>query len=125
MLNDATGPISFVKATPAQLHFHTHSEHIISGASYPLEMHIVHFIKPEQLPACPAPDGCIVVLGILFALTDQEEEVSPALRQLIEAMPLNENNSKAVEGTVNVNGLLPNNRTYFTYEGSLTSPPCT
>eukprot|EP00775_Hariotina_reticulata_P003382 gene3382-3656_t len=122
---NGTGPISFVKATPAQLHFHTHSEHVISGASYPLEMHIVHFIQPDQLPACPAPSGCPVVLGIFFALTDREDEVSPELRRLIEAMPLNEGQSQTVKGTVDVNELLPSSRTYFTYEGSLTTPPCT
>eukprot|EP00775_Hariotina_reticulata_P003380 gene3380-3655_t len=120
-----TGPISFVKATPAQLHFHTHSEHVISGASYPLEMHIVHFIKPDQLPACPAPSGCPVVLGMFFALIDREDEVSPELRRLIEAMPLTEGQSQTVKGTVDVNELLPSSRTYFTYEGSLTTPPCT
>lgn len=125
VLSNSTGPISFVKATPAQLHFHTHSEHIISGASYPLEMHIVHFIKPDQLPACPAPNGCPVVLGVFFALTDREDDVSPELRRLIEAMPLNEGQSQTVKGIVDVNALLPSSRTYFTYEGSLTTPPCT
>lgn len=58
---------SMVKATPAQFHFHTHSEHIINGAEYPLEMHIVHFIKKDQLPAC-GDAGCPVVLGKLQVL---------------------------------------------------------
>ncbi len=69
------GDISYVKATPAQFHFHSHSEHVMSGAEYPLEMHIVHFIKPDQLPSCPKPQGCPVVLGVMLALTDNEKEV--------------------------------------------------
>jgi hypothetical protein len=68
------GAVSYVKATPAQFHFHSHSEHVMSGAEYPLEMHIVHFIKPDQLPSCPAP-GCPAVVGVMLALTDKEDEV--------------------------------------------------
>jgi hypothetical protein len=26
----------------------------VLAAAYPLEMHIVHFIKPDQPPSCPA-----------------------------------------------------------------------
>jgi uncharacterized membrane protein len=46
----------------------------MSGAEYPLEMHIVHFIKPDQLPSCPA-QGCPVVVAVMLALTDTENEV--------------------------------------------------
>jgi hypothetical protein len=57
---------------------------------FPLELHIVHFILPDQLPACGEVQGypgCPVVLGIMFALTDNEEDVKPELRRLVEAMP--------------------------------------
>jgi carbonic anhydrase len=87
-------------------------------------MHIVHFIKPDQLPACKAP-GCPVVLGIMLALTDSEAEVKPELRRLIEAMPLNEGANATVKGALDLAKLLPADKTYFTYEGSLTTPPCT
>jgi carbonic anhydrase len=113
-----------VKATPAQFHFHTHSEHVVAGAEYALEMHIVHVIKGDQLPAC-GDKGCPVVLGIMFALTNDESKVSPELRKIIDAMPLNEGDSNTIQGTIDVNALLPSNRTYVTYEGSLTAPPCT
>lgn len=94
------------------------------GAEYPLELHIVHFIKPDQLPACPQR-GCPVVLGVLLALTDKESEVNPELRKLVQAMPLQEGATGNVAGNVNLNNLLPADRSYFTYEGSLTPPPCT
>lgn len=36
-----TGPVTgTVKATPSQFHFHTHSEHLVNGMQYPLELHI-------------------------------------------------------------------------------------
>jgi carbonic anhydrase len=78
-----------VSATPAQFHFHTHSEHIISGAEYALELHIVHFIKKDQLPAC-GDAACPVVLGVMLALTNDESKVSPELRKIINAMQLDE-----------------------------------
>jgi carbonic anhydrase len=89
-----------------------------------MEMHIVHFIKPDQLPACKDP-GCPTVLGIMLALTDNEAEVKPELRRLIEAMPLNEGQSANATGDINIGALLPEDMTYLTYEGSLTTPPCT
>jgi carbonic anhydrase len=86
-------------------------------------MHIVHFVKSDQLPACGA-GGCPVVLGVMVALTTNESEVSPELRRVVEAMPLDEG-SATIAGELNVNALLPEDRTFFTYEGSLTTPPCT
>lgn len=52
-------------------------------------------------------------------------QVKPELRKLIEAMPLNEGATGNAAGKIDVNALLPTDRTYFTYEGSLTAPPCT
>lgn len=99
-----------------------------AGAEYPMEMHIVHFIMPDQLPACAnlsGLPGCPMVLGVMLALTLKEEEVKPELRTLINALPLNEGSKGAIPGDLNVNALLPDDKSYFTYEGSLTTPPCT
>lgn len=98
-----------------------------AGAVFPLEMHIVHFILPDQLPACgqiKGFPGCPVVLGIMFALTDNEDDVKPELRRLVEAMPRTEGRNATIAGELDVGALLPDNRTYMTYEGSLTTPPC-
>lgn len=87
----------------------------MAGVQMPLEMHIVHFIRKDQLPAC-GEAGCPAVLGVLLELTDNEDEVKPELRKIMEAMPLNEEESATISGTININNLLPANRTYITYE---------
>jgi hypothetical protein len=92
-----------------------------------MEMHIVHFILPDQLPACAAVKGypgCPVVLGNMLSLTMNESDVKPELRRLIEAMPLHEGRTANMTGPLDVGALLPSNMTYVTYEGSLTTPPC-
>lgn len=61
----------------------------------------------------------------MLALTDNEAEVSPELRKLIEAMPLDEGKSAVVPGKLDLDVLLPKDRTHYAYEGSLTAPPCT
>jgi len=88
----------------------------------------VHFIKPDQLPVCANVSGlpgCPVVLGVMLALTLKEDEVKPELRAVIDAMPMNEGGKATISGDLNVNALLPDDKSYFTYEGSLTTPPCT
>jgi hypothetical protein len=77
ILTGAGLPSRRVTAVPKQFHFHTSSEHVVSGRSLPLEMHVVHYVMPSQLPSCP-PDGCIVVLGVLFELTDDAGECGAA-----------------------------------------------
>lgn len=60
----------------------------------------------------------------MFALTDSEDEVKPELRRLVEAMPRNEGQNTTITGELDVGALLPDNRTYMMYEGSLTTTPC-
>jgi len=43
------GNITYVKATPAQFHFHSTSEHVVSGTSFTLTMDVI-FMKLPPLP---------------------------------------------------------------------------
>ena len=91
----------------AQLHFHTPSEHTIDGTRYPAEVHLVH----------AADDAQLAVVGVMF----EEGEENAALAEFWNNIP---NIEEA--GTVNFNAgsLLPDDRTAYTYSGSLTTPPC-
>ncbi|EFJ39358.1 hypothetical protein VOLCADRAFT_71391 [Volvox carteri f. nagariensis] len=111
-----------VKAIPLQFHFHTVSEHLVGGKYYPLELHIVH--RVTDLPACTA--GCFSVTGVLFELTQSED--NPFLEAIWAAMPMREGaiNYLPPDAEVRLEELLPppSSREYVTYEGSLTTPPC-
>lgn len=98
--------------TLKQFHFHYHSEHTINGKSAPMEVHFVH----ED-----AKTGNLMVLGVLLE--------AGATNNLIDQLWNNIPKVKEQETTVNSVTvdpllLLPANRKYYQYTGSLTTPPC-
>lgn len=94
-----------------QIHFHEHSEHLISGVLYPVEIHLVH----------TDGDGGLCVLAVL----GKEGEESQIFRLLESFLPLEMGESKAIDVNCDLNQLLPDDRTFYSYTGSLTTPPCT
>jgi carbonic anhydrase len=93
-----------------QFHFHAPSENRIDGKSYPLEAHLVHADK----------DGNLAVVSVVFDLGPANPAVAAAWGQ----MPKTEGKA-ALPAKVTANGLLPTDRDYYRYNGSLTTPPCT
>ena len=99
--------------TLAQFHFHAPSEHTVDGTSYPLEMHLVH------LDAAGKPAA---VVGV-FIRAGKE---NAALARAFQSLPAKEGDKVAPPGeTIDAGALLPADKTFFTYAGSLTTPPCT
>lgn len=94
-----------------QGHFHSPSEHTIAGQSYPMEIHLVHL----------AEDGQIAVVGVMV----EEGEENPMLNRIWSFMPEKVGESTQSPLTVFEAGVLPPTRNYFSYDGSLTTPPCT
>jgi carbonic anhydrase len=94
-----------------QFHFHTPSEHTIDGKGFPLELHLVH----------QASDQSMVVIGVLMS----EGASNLALGRFWERLP--KTVGEADTGIkLDINDLLPRGiDDYFTYAGSLTTPPCT
>lgn len=93
-----------------QFHFHAPSEHTIDGVAEAMELHLVHITD----------DGAIAVVGVM--LTESEENA--ALKSVFEAMPAMAGPEQEVTGSVDLNALLPAQRTSYRYSGSLTTPPC-
>lgn len=115
----------------SQLHYHwgdsdDHgSEDEVDGVSYPMELHMV-FYKKEYLDATSALDHSdgLCVLACLFEVSDVHNDnfngFSKVLPQIIEA-----ETEAAFDEAPALYDLLPHDKThYFTYNGSLTTPPC-
>ncbi len=92
-----------------QFHFHTPSEHTVQGKYYLLELHFVHQAK----------DGQLAVVGVVF----DEGQAHPEIAKLWKEAPRHEG-KKALSGKVDMASLLPSDRDYYRYSGSLTTPPC-
>ena len=93
-----------------QFHFHTPSEHALNGTRQAMEAHLVH--RDE--------DGKLLVVGVLMR-ADPTVLPNAALRAALRAAPTGEGESRI---SVNAAALLPSQRSFFEYEGSLTTPPC-
>ncbi|MCB0355438.1 MAG: carbonic anhydrase family protein, partial [Bdellovibrionales bacterium] len=93
-----------------QVHFHSHSEHSISGKFFPLEAHFVHSNK----------NGELAVVGVLFV----EGNANPYLESMWQQFPAEKNRKVASTTSFNPANLLPAIKTYYHYDGSLTTPPC-
>lgn len=93
------------------LDFHTPSEHYFDGAPYPMELHLVH----------KAEDGALAVLGVMIKVGAHNEVVEGIWLNT----PPNLGENKIDTIAYSAESLLPANRDYYAYEGSLTTPPCT
>ena len=91
--------------TLLQFHAHDPSEHTIDGDSYPLEIHFVHRNDAGEL----------AVVGVMI----EEGESNPSYGPVVEGVE-----TRGATATVEFAQLLPEQLDYFTYDGSLTTPPC-
>lgn len=94
-----------------QYHFHTPGENLIEGQSYPLEAHLVH--ANDQ--------GNLAVIGVMF----EQGEANTALEQLLADLPAETGSTRSLSEPLNTVELLPEERSYYHFNGSLTTPPCT
>lgn len=94
-----------------QYHFHTPSENQIDGHSYPLEAHFVH----------ANADGEIAVIAVMFEVGKENTALNP----IIAAMPKQLNQEVVVKQRMDLKPLFPEDRHYYRFSGSLTTPPCT
>ncbi|QBQ54447.1 carbonic anhydrase [Nitrosococcus wardiae] len=94
-----------------QVHFHAPSEHHMEGKEFPMEGHLVH--ADEQ--------GNLAVISIFY----KGKDPNPALAKLWEIMPRRRGEHHRVEAHISAAELLPSDKSYYLYNGSLTTPPCT
>jgi carbonic anhydrase len=95
-----------------QFHFHRPSEEKVDGQRFDMVAHLVH----------KADDGALAVVAILLERGNE----NPFIQTLWNNMPLEKNTAVAPPSTmIDLNALLPASPSYYTYMGSLTTPPCT
>jgi carbonic anhydrase len=94
-----------------QFHFHRPSEESIRGKRFQMEVHLVH--KNAR--------GELAVVSVLI----RGGNSNPVLRQVFANLPPSGQKEASVAGaTLDPTQLLPKVRGYYTFEGSLTTPPC-
>lgn len=95
-----------------QFHFHRPSEEKINGRAYDMVVHLVH--------KSPDDDKLAVVAVMLERGKDH-----PLIQTLWNNLPLERNDEVAPPNlTIDPATLLPDDKRYYTYMGSLTTPPC-
>ncbi len=95
-----------------QFHYHSHSEHQLDGEHLPLEIHFVH----QESSTSDA-----IVVGAFFA-EGAENELFTAF--LSDFPKKKEDPSFTSTEEIELGSILPSNKSFYHYEGSLTTPPC-
>lgn len=95
-----------------EFHFHRPSEERIQGKASAMVAHFVHRNEAGQL----------AVVGVLL----KEGRAHPLIKAVWDNAPQQQGAEAAPAGvSINPASLLPANRNYYAYEGSLATPPCT
>ena len=94
-----------------QFHFHHPSEERIHGKHYAMVAHLVH--KNDK--------GELAVVAVLIHQSAANEHLKP----VFDNFPAEGSESKAAGSDFDPTQLLPQKHGYYTFEGSLTTPPCT
>ena len=93
-----------------QFHFHRPSEERINGRQFDMVAHLVH----------KDMEGKLAVVAVLL----DRGSVQPVVQTVWNNLPLEKGDEVAARATLDLNALLPSERGYYTYMGSLTTPPC-
>jgi carbonic anhydrase len=94
-----------------QFHFHRPSEEKVNGKAYDMVVHLVH----------RNDEGQLAVIAVLL----EKGIEHPLIQTLWNNMPLEKNMEVSPAEPIDLMQLLPEVRSYWTYMGSLTTPPCT
>lgn len=97
--------------TLKQFHFHTPSENLIDGRTYPLEIHFVN----------SSDQGELTVIGVMI----DEGQENPVIADILNNLPARVNQAQKLTKPLALAHLMPGDKHYYRFSGSLTTPPCT
>ncbi|MEI6327814.1 MAG: carbonic anhydrase family protein [Pseudanabaena sp. ELA645] len=93
-----------------QFHFHTPSEHAINAKASAMELHLVHRNAAGQL----------AVVGVML----NKGKANPLIEEVWQNIPATGKTNTVSDRLIDASGLLPIRKAYYSYDGSLTTPPC-
>ncbi|MBM3371503.1 MAG: carbonic anhydrase family protein, partial [Betaproteobacteria bacterium] len=94
-----------------QFNFHAPSEHRINFRNYPMNINFIH----------KSSEGRLALIGVLL----DAGGMNPAMDYLWAHLPLSKGDTvEPKSASLDMNQLLPKERAYFQFMGSLTTPPC-
>ena len=96
-----------------QYEFHHPTEHAVQGKLTEMDVHLLH----------KSADGKVAIIAV--RLVEDRDKPNAVLAMLWPHLPTTAGKTAKVTEMVNAGGLLPSDRGYWTYMGSLTRPPCT
>ncbi|XP_048210942.1 carbonic anhydrase 5A, mitochondrial [Perognathus longimembris pacificus] len=111
-----------------QFHFHwgagdeRGSEHAVDGHVFPAELHLVHWnsVKYANYKEAVLGENGLAVIGVFLKLGAPHQ----ALQKLVDILPeIKHKDTWSAVGPFDPSCLLPACRDYWTYPGSLTTPP--
>lgn len=95
-----------------QFHFHHPAEERVNGKTFDMVAHLVH----------RSEDGRLAVVAVLL----EKGSEHPLIQTVWNHLPLEKNEYVTPpEAQIDIAQLLPADHRYYTYMGSLTTPPCT
>ncbi len=94
-----------------QFHFHRPSEERINGRGTEMVVHLVH----------KDAEGHLAIIAVLL----ERGAANPMIQTVWNNLPLEKHDTVTPAVTLDVSEILPQKREYFTFMGSLTTPPCT
>jgi carbonic anhydrase len=95
-----------------QFHFHTPSENTLFGKHFPMEAHLVH----------STDDGELAVISVMFSGGFNDNKF---LAKFMNKLPLTKGvKNDLVKENLNAFDMMPEDKHFYRFNGSLTTPPC-
>ena len=96
-----------------EFHFHTLSEHTVDGGQGVMELHAVFQDEDTETQ--------LAVIGVIYKMG----KPNPFLQKLlVHGLPQKSTSPDKVVGSIDLSKAFTNTSRYYTYAGSLTTPPC-
>lgn len=96
-----------------QFHFHRPAEERINGRSFEMSAHLEH----------KDAEGKLAILTVLFEQGPDDAKQS-VVQKVWANVPLEKHEALTGPGQLDLTELLPADKAYYTYMGSMTTPPC-